>query len=123
MMSISVGDIALQNNKQLCYVCSIHFLYISYYISFLSLSLSHSLFLTFSFSISLSHFLFLNFSFSLSFSLFLQGIETIRYLEYCAYNLGYNDAVIHNYLLALYAQMQSDKLMTYLAMKGQDDST
>ncbi len=44
-------------------------------------------------------------------------------MEHCAYNLGYSDPVIHNYLLALYAQMKSDKLMTYLSMKGHDESS
>ncbi|CAG2175399.1 unnamed protein product, partial [Oppiella nova] len=52
-----------------------------------------------------------------------QCLETIRYLEHCAYKLGDPDPVIHNYLLALYAQTASDKLMTYLSMKGQDEST
>ncbi|CAG2107933.1 unnamed protein product [Medioppia subpectinata] len=50
-------------------------------------------------------------------------LETIRYLEHCAYKLGDSDPVIHNYLLALYAQTTPDKLMTYLSMKGEDEST
>ncbi|XP_054163703.1 vacuolar protein sorting-associated protein 18 homolog [Oppia nitens] len=53
----------------------------------------------------------------------IQYLETIRYLEHCAYKLGDSDSVIHNYLLALYAQTSPEKLMTYLSMKGQDESS
>ena len=53
----------------------------------------------------------------------IQCLETIRYLEYCAFKLSETDPVIHNYLLALYAQTEPDKLMTYLSVKGQDEAT
>ena len=52
-----------------------------------------------------------------------QCLETIRYLEYCAFKLAQNDPVIHNYLLALYAQTQPEKLMTYLSIKGDDETS
>lgn len=48
--------------------------------------------------------------------------ETIRYLEFCVNSLGCNERSIHNLLLSLYANAQSEKLMQYLANQGQDIS-
>uniref|UniRef100_A0A1E1XC32 Vacuolar protein sorting-associated protein 18 homolog n=1 Tax=Amblyomma aureolatum TaxID=187763 RepID=A0A1E1XC32_9ACAR len=52
-----------------------------------------------------------------------QGCEAIRYLEFCVYKLGSRDEAIHNYLLALYARLEPDKLMRYLDVEGQDQAT
>ncbi|XP_046364864.1 vacuolar protein sorting-associated protein 18 homolog isoform X1 [Haliotis rufescens] len=49
-----------------------------------------------------------------------QGNEAIRYLEFCVHKLGNKDSPIHNYLLSLYAKLQSDQLMTYLNLQGED---
>lgn len=51
-----------------------------------------------------------------------QQSETIRYLEYCTQSLGCTDQAIHNFLVKLYAQHQSDRLMTYLELQGKDIS-
>lgn len=51
-----------------------------------------------------------------------QQNETIRYLEYCTQSLGCTDQAIHNFLVKLYAQHQSDRLMTYFELQGKDVS-
>lgn len=51
-----------------------------------------------------------------------QRIETIRYLEFSTVSLGCSDQAIHNFLVKLYAQHKSDKLMTYLELQGKDIS-
>ncbi|XP_022256973.1 vacuolar protein sorting-associated protein 18 homolog [Limulus polyphemus] len=51
-----------------------------------------------------------------------QGSEAIRYLEFCINELQNRDQAIHNYLLALYARLQKDKLMDYLILQGQEES-
>lgn len=48
--------------------------------------------------------------------------EVVRYLEYCLHKLRIQDKVIHNYLLALYAQFNQPKLQTYIEAKGEDES-
>ncbi|XP_077526342.1 vacuolar protein sorting-associated protein 18 dor [Haemaphysalis longicornis] len=52
-----------------------------------------------------------------------QGCEAVRYLEFCVYQLGSRDEAIHNYLFALYARLDPDKLMRYLDLEGQDQTT
>lgn len=52
----------------------------------------------------------------------VQRIELIRYLEYCTASLGCTVPAIHNFLVKLYAQHKSDKLMTYLELQGKDIS-
>lgn len=47
-----------------------------------------------------------------------QASETVRYLEYCVQELQCKDQAIHNYLLALYARLNPEKLMQYLAIQG-----
>ncbi|XP_041365438.1 vacuolar protein sorting-associated protein 18 homolog isoform X2 [Gigantopelta aegis] len=49
-----------------------------------------------------------------------QGNEAIRYLEFCILKLENKDNAIHNYLLSLYAKLQSENLMTYLNLQGED---
>lgn len=49
-----------------------------------------------------------------------QGYEAIRYLEFCVNKLGNHDEAIHNYLLALYARLEPEKLMRYLHVEGHD---
>lgn len=51
-----------------------------------------------------------------------QRNEVIRYLEFCTVSLGCVDQAIHNFLIKLYAQRKSDKLMTYLELQGKDTS-
>lgn len=51
-----------------------------------------------------------------------QRNESIRYMEFCTVSLGCTDQAIHNFLLKLYAQHRSDKLMTYLELQGKDIS-
>lgn len=51
-----------------------------------------------------------------------QRSEIIRYLEFCTVSLGCADQAIHNFLVKLYAQHKSDKLMTYLELQGKDIS-
>lgn len=46
--------------------------------------------------------------------------EIIRYLEFMMQNFNVQDKAIHNYLLTLYAEHQSDALMRYLTRQGQD---
>ncbi|ELU13053.1 hypothetical protein CAPTEDRAFT_223579 [Capitella teleta] len=50
----------------------------------------------------------------------MQDNGAIRYLEFCVQTLGTQDQAIHNYLLALYAKLQPDKLMKYLHLQGQE---
>ncbi|CAN7941898.1 unnamed protein product [Ixodes hexagonus] len=52
-----------------------------------------------------------------------QGYEAIRYLEFCVNKLGNHDEAIHNYLLALYARLEPEKLMKYLHVEGHDQLT
>lgn len=47
-----------------------------------------------------------------------QASETVRYLEFCVQDLQCKDQAIHNYLLALYARLNPEKLMQYLAIQG-----
>ncbi|KAF4519225.1 hypothetical protein B566_EDAN015331 [Ephemera danica] len=51
-----------------------------------------------------------------------QASEVIRYLEFCIHKLGCQDQAIHNYILALYARLNPDKLMEYLSSQGNDIS-
>lgn len=44
--------------------------------------------------------------------------ETIRYMEFCVYQLDVQDEAIHNYLLSLYAKYKSDSLLWYLEQAG-----
>jgi len=48
----------------------------------------------------------------------VQASEAVRYLEYCVQELQCKDQAIHNYLLALYARLNPEKLMQYLAIQG-----
>ncbi len=48
----------------------------------------------------------------------LQCLEILRFLEYCVFSLETDSSLVHNYLIALYAQYQPDKLLTYLQIKG-----
>ncbi|RWS29735.1 hypothetical protein B4U80_08207 [Leptotrombidium deliense] len=45
-----------------------------------------------------------------------QLMEMIRYLEHCVYEDRVKDTAIHNYLLALYAEVECEKLKRYLEM-------
>ena len=47
-----------------------------------------------------------------------QDHEAIRYLEFCVQVLGVKDQAIHNYLVALYAQLQPEQLLKYLNIQG-----
>ncbi|XP_007231569.3 vacuolar protein sorting-associated protein 18 homolog [Astyanax mexicanus] len=47
-----------------------------------------------------------------------QICETIRYMEFCVYQLDVQDEAIHNYLLSLYAKYKSDSLLWYLEQAG-----
>lgn len=51
-----------------------------------------------------------------------QRNQSIRYLEFCTGLLGCADQAIHNFLIKLYAQHKSDKLLTYLELQGKDIS-
>ncbi|KTG37321.1 hypothetical protein cypCar_00004914 [Cyprinus carpio] len=44
--------------------------------------------------------------------------ETIRYMEFCVYELDVKDEAIHNYLLSLYAKHKPDALLWYLEQAG-----
>ncbi|XP_048829852.1 vacuolar protein sorting-associated protein 18 homolog [Brienomyrus brachyistius] len=44
--------------------------------------------------------------------------ETIRYMEFCVYELTVKDEAIHNYLLSLYAKYRPDSLLWYLEQAG-----
>ncbi|XP_059616594.1 vacuolar protein sorting-associated protein 18 homolog isoform X2 [Phlebotomus argentipes] len=48
--------------------------------------------------------------------------EIIRYLEYCVHLLGCSETAIHNFLIKLYAQNRSEKLMIFLETQGKDVS-
>lgn len=56
--------------------------------------------------------------FNLDLFYLLKAGEAVRYLEFCVHKLGCQDQAIHNYLLALYARLNPDKLMQYLASQG-----
>lgn len=47
-----------------------------------------------------------------------QITETIRYMEFCVYELDVKDEAIHNYLLSLYAKHKPDALLWYLEQAG-----
>lgn len=49
-----------------------------------------------------------------------QRTETIRYLDFCTVSLGCTDQAIHNFLVKLYAQHKSGRLMTYFELQGKD---
>lgn len=51
------------------------------------------------------------------------GYEAISYLEFCIYKLGNHEEAIHNYLLTLYARLEPDKLMRYLDLQGEDQTS
>ncbi|XP_031628679.1 vacuolar protein sorting-associated protein 18 homolog isoform X2 [Contarinia nasturtii] len=51
-----------------------------------------------------------------------QRNETIRYLDFCTVSLGCTDQAIHNFLVKLYTQHKSGKLMTYFELQGKDIS-
>ncbi|XP_041950954.1 vacuolar protein sorting-associated protein 18 homolog [Alosa pseudoharengus] len=44
--------------------------------------------------------------------------ETIRYMEFCVYQLEVKEEAIHNYLLSLYAKYKPDSLLWYLEQAG-----
>ncbi|XP_056621226.1 vacuolar protein sorting-associated protein 18 homolog [Triplophysa dalaica] len=44
--------------------------------------------------------------------------ETIRYMEFCVYQMDVQDEAIHNYLLSLYAKHKPDALLWYLEQAG-----
>lgn len=44
--------------------------------------------------------------------------ETIRYMEFCVYELAVTDEAIHNYLLSLYAKYRPESLLWYLEQAG-----
>ncbi|XP_045577080.1 vacuolar protein sorting-associated protein 18 homolog isoform X2 [Salmo salar] len=44
--------------------------------------------------------------------------ETIRYMEFCVYQLAVTEEAIHNYLLSLYAKYKPDSLLCYLKQAG-----
>ncbi|KAI1897288.1 hypothetical protein AGOR_G00081780 [Albula goreensis] len=44
--------------------------------------------------------------------------ESIRYMEFCVYELAVKDEAIHNYLLSLYAKYKPDSLLLYLGQAG-----
>uniref|UniRef100_A0A6Q2X2E8 Pep3/Vps18 beta-propeller domain-containing protein n=1 Tax=Esox lucius TaxID=8010 RepID=A0A6Q2X2E8_ESOLU len=44
--------------------------------------------------------------------------ETIRYMEFCVYQLVVTEEAIHNYLLSLYAKYKPDSLLSYLEQAG-----
>lgn len=44
--------------------------------------------------------------------------ETIRYMEFCVYELNVTEEAIHNYLLSLYAKYKPDSLLWYLEQAG-----
>uniref|UniRef100_A0A6B2EJR4 Vacuolar protein sorting-associated protein 18 homolog n=1 Tax=Phlebotomus kandelakii TaxID=1109342 RepID=A0A6B2EJR4_9DIPT len=48
--------------------------------------------------------------------------EIIRYLEFCIHSMGCTETAIHNYLIKLYAQHRSEKLMIFLETQGKDVS-
>lgn len=48
--------------------------------------------------------------------------EIIKYLEFCTNELNCQDQPVHNFLLYLLAQIRPDRLMTYLALQGEEPS-
>ncbi|KAG7461333.1 hypothetical protein MATL_G00208930 [Megalops atlanticus] len=44
--------------------------------------------------------------------------ESIRYMEFCVYELAVTDEAIHNYLLSLYAKYRPNSLLLYLQQAG-----
>ncbi|XP_059898569.1 vacuolar protein sorting-associated protein 18 homolog [Gadus macrocephalus] len=44
--------------------------------------------------------------------------ETIRYMEFCVYQLTVTEEAIHNYLLSLYAKYKPESLLWYLEQAG-----
>lgn len=44
--------------------------------------------------------------------------ETIRYMEFCVFELNVTEEAIHNYLLSLYAKYKADSLLLYLEQAG-----
>ncbi|KAJ8288869.1 hypothetical protein COCON_G00015280 [Conger conger] len=48
--------------------------------------------------------------------------ETIRYMEFCVYELAVKEEAIHNYLLSLYAKCKPDSLLQYLKQAGTHSS-
>ncbi|KAG8011196.1 Vacuolar protein sorting-associated protein 18-like protein [Nibea albiflora] len=44
--------------------------------------------------------------------------ETIRYMEFCVYELTVTEEAIHNYLLSLYAKYKPESLLWYLEQAG-----
>uniref|UniRef100_A0A4W5K403 VPS18 core subunit of CORVET and HOPS complexes n=1 Tax=Hucho hucho TaxID=62062 RepID=A0A4W5K403_9TELE len=48
--------------------------------------------------------------------------ETIRYMEFCVYQLTVTEEAIHNYLLSLYAKYKPDSLLWYLEQAGTHSS-
>ncbi|KAJ8269898.1 hypothetical protein GJAV_G00108020 [Gymnothorax javanicus] len=44
--------------------------------------------------------------------------ESIRYMEFCVFQLAVKDEAIHNYLLSLYAKYKPDSLLLYLEQAG-----
>ncbi|MBN3304973.1 VPS18 protein, partial [Amia calva] len=48
--------------------------------------------------------------------------ETIRYMEFCVYELTVTEEAIHNYLLSLYAKYRPDSLLWYLEQAGTHSS-
>lgn len=44
--------------------------------------------------------------------------ETIRYMEFCVYQLAVTEEAIHNYLLSLYAKYKPESLLRYLELAG-----
>nr|CAI5818148.1 unnamed protein product [Callosobruchus analis] len=52
----------------------------------------------------------------------MHSLEVIRYLEFCIDKMKNTDKAIHNFLLSLYAQYDSIKLMDYLKFQGQEIS-
>ncbi|XP_062858441.1 vacuolar protein sorting-associated protein 18 homolog isoform X3 [Trichomycterus rosablanca] len=44
--------------------------------------------------------------------------QTVRYMEFCVYELAVTEEAIHNYLLSLYAKYKPDSLLWYLEQAG-----
>ncbi|KAJ0027124.1 hypothetical protein NQD34_018124 [Periophthalmus magnuspinnatus] len=44
--------------------------------------------------------------------------ETIRYMEFCVFELEVTEEAIHNYLLSLYAKYRAESLLAYLEQAG-----
>ncbi|XP_037069600.1 vacuolar protein sorting-associated protein 18 homolog [Pollicipes pollicipes] len=49
-----------------------------------------------------------------------QGLQILRYLQFCIDTLGSADCVAHNYLVTLYVRYRPDRLMDYLRSQGSD---